>query len=332
MTDNAGKLALVRKLLDQAEGELRVGNPGGAATFQAKAEELMRKYRIDEEQALAKDPTSILPTSTKVVVCNYYSEFRNEYVSMLIYAVAHCGVEYELETKSNGNGGHSVIATLVGYENDLGYAEALFTAARLVFMENLEPIVDKSLSDEMNCYRLRASGKTRREVAQLVFGNTEKVSMGRVGRYYKAECAKRGVPAALDGKGVQGAQYRESYARQFTWTFSQRLHTARQGGSGLVLHGRTERVMAHLYELFPHRRPTPKVQDNTPTMSDIRRHCVKCQKASSGACREHPYPRAARSRSVDNYYNAAAVRGREAGASAARDVAIRGDRTKALGE
>lgn len=55
-TTSASKAATIRALLDQAEGESRLGNHEAAKAFSAKAQALMSKYGVDEAMIAAARP------------------------------------------------------------------------------------------------------------------------------------------------------------------------------------------------------------------------------------------------------------------------------------
>lgn len=324
-----GMLAKVRALLDTAESLREQGNEAAANTYEAKAHALREKYALEEEALIAKEPTSVLPVYEEIVVVQRGSKFQQEYVNMFYYVAKHAGIRQVFEWKHNGQG-YAVTACVVGYESDIRYAELLYTNARLVFAEKLEPKVLPHLSEQVNVYRLRAAGIERVRVADMVWGNRDKANLAKVGRLYKAECKARGEEALLSGRGVTGAVYREQYATEFTWTLDRRLRRAQdaagQFGGGLVLHGRKERVDEAFYERYPDLRPKPAlpVGDTTPTPCE---DCAKAKKRKgdeNATCKAHkPYkPTAADMRRAERYYSPAAVRGRSAGAAAAAHVEL----------
>lgn len=320
--------AKVRALLDTADSYENEGNAEAAATYRTKAELLMVKYRIEQEDAIAKDSTSVLPIQVDLDLVGYGSKYKTHYHTMWHYIARHTGVEYWGEYVYLEQG-HVLRVHAVGYEEDLRYAEILFTSARVVFTERLEPKIDAGLSDQVNVYRLRAAGIERVRIAEMMWGNTDKVFLGRVGRLYKAECENRGEEAMLSGRGVTGKAYREQYSEQFVATFRHRLWQAQQSagsGGGLVLHGRADRVKEAFYTFYPDQRPKPAVEAAVvPT-------CAKCAKAKSGHCNDHRVSAGRRS-TGPNYHSVAAERGRMAGRAAARDVSLtRGVYTEAIGE
>jgi hypothetical protein len=320
MTSNA-KLATVRALLDKAEATTF---PEEAASYRAKAEELMVKYRIEEEQLIASDPVSLKPVWGDTPIVGNMSPYRTQYFHLFFYIAQHCGVEVEVAYERTSDGTLQMVAHTVGYESDLRYAEALFTSARMVFGERLEPVVNRSLSEEENIYRLRAAGIERVRIADMIWGlgsRYDKKLLGKIGRVYKAEAERRGETAVVSGRGVNGAAYREQYAEQFVLTLRDRLRQARRdaalNGGVIELKGRAERVKEAYYERFPHLRPKPTVEGEKGT--EVVQRCAKCAKAKSGVCNDHRISVGRSPRGRDPF-SAAALRGREAGAAAARHV------------
>lgn len=319
-------LGKVRALLDTAESFEEQGNAEAAATYRAKAKALKDKYSIEEEELIAKDPTSVVPVMMPVTVVTRRSAYLQQYVNLYATVARHAGVRVHYDWKI-GAQGYEVVAETVGYEGDIRYAEMIFTAARMVFNERLEPKVNPALSEQENVYRLRSSGMERVRVADAMWGNREKANLSKVGRLYKAECAKRGEEAALSGRGVTGAVYREQYAEQFVSALRMRLRRAQdsagQYGGGLVLHGRGERVDEAFYDLYPQYKPRPAIEQATEQQCEA---CAKA-KAKRGAdatCKDHkPWkPTKADIARSERYYSPAAVRGRAAGATAAAHVEL----------
>lgn len=321
------KGAQVRALLDTADSYRNEGNEEAAASYEAKAAELMVKYRVELEETLAHDEAAEKPVQRDFDLVGMGSKYRGSYNVMWYYIAQHCELKSWSEYKYS-EGGYKLVAHAVGYAGDLEYAEMLFTAARLVFTEKLEPKIDGSQSDQVNVYRLRSAGIERVRIAQEMWHNTDKVFLARVGRLYKAECDNRGEQAMLSGRGVTGKAYREQYAEQFTTTLGNRLWMARQAasasGGGLVLHGRKERIEEAFYTFYPDQRPKPELEWKDP-MED----CEKCKKSKRG-CREHYVPMGRTSTGPD-YNTVAAERGRMAGRAAARDVGINRNVSKEVG-
>jgi hypothetical protein len=315
-------LTKIRGLIDTADS-LRETNPEAAGNYQAKAEELMVKYRVEEEALLATDPTSVSPIWGDILVASERSPYVMNYLHLFHYIGQHTGIRVRFAW-AYGSDGKELRAYTVGYEADLRYAEVLYTSARMVFNQKLEPVVNRSLPEEDNIYRLRAAGIERVRIADMIWGmgsRNDKKLLSKVGRVYAAECKRRGEEPMVAGRGVNGAAYRAQFAEQFVATLSMRLRQARDAagrqGGGLVLHGRSERVQEAYYERFPQERPKPAVEAATST--EVAEKCKACEKSKRGACKEHYIP-TGRSSSGPDMYSAAAVRGRQAGAAAARHV------------
>ena len=337
-TATQGMLAKIRGLLDTAESLRAQGNEAAADTYEAKAHALREKYAVEEEALIASDPTSVLPIYAEITLVGTGSPFQQEYVNMFHYVAKHCGIRKVYEWKHTPGQGYAVTACVVGYESDIRYAELIYTNARLVFMEKLEPKVLPHLSEQVNVYRLRAAGIERVRISDLLWGNREKANLSKVGRLYKAECKARGEEALLAGRGVTGKVYREQYATEFVWTLDRRLRRAQdsagQYGGGLVLHGRADRVDEAFYERYPHLRPKPAIAQATEQQCERCAAAKKRKKDQSATCKDHApwkptkadYARAAR------HHSPAAVRGRAAGSAAAAHVELNRAGNEGIGQ
>lgn len=244
--------ALLNKADDQAATEQE------AATYRAKAHELMQKYRIAEEELIAGDPTSVLPEYRKFVICDIDSPFSSSYADLVYYVSVHAGIE-----TATGYEAVAKVAHAVGYEADLRLAEMLYHTARLAFQEKLEPQIDRALSDEENVYRLRSAGIERQRVADMMWPTMGQGGPKKVSALYERACRARGEDPAVSGRKVSAKLYRKVYAREFVARFATRLRIARDATGATVgameLHGRKERVKEAFYQRFPHLRPPKDV-------------------------------------------------------------------------
>jgi len=293
-----------------------------AATFRAKAEELMRKYRVAEEDLIATDQVDLMPIVHRLWLGalldhsrgaangkKVKSSFYQQWYHLLADAAAHAGCQIHNywavnpETKEYGLWG-----VIVGYEGDVRLAEMLYSSARLVFSEKIEPKVDRGLSDAENIYRLRSAGITRRKVAAMIWNLDTHAAHATVGRVYKTECERRGEVAALDGRGVSADAFRDAYARSFVDGFSRLLRRSRDAadstGGALLLHGRAERVKEALWAAYPMLRPTdlPAVPEKSPAKAKKVRRMTQAE--------------------LNRLYGAAATAGAVAGRKAAADINI----------
>lgn len=323
---NADKLATitarVRKLLDLSNDP--GATPAEAELARSRADRLMQEYQIEEEAALAQDPASMKPEMVTIEIVQVMDEFDDEYYTIFNSVSLQMGVRHRLVRL-----GETWSAQTVGYESDLRFVDLLYTQARRVFSEHLQPEVRPELSDAENAYRLRSAGIPRNRVAHLLWGasmgSDGAPAHGKVARLYKAECERRGENAALSGRAVNAGTFRAAYARQFTQTFAQRLRKAREGadkaGGTLDLHGRTERIDEAFYALFPEYRPSTEVAEVKP--------CQDCAKTKhpSGKCKLHrprQITKADEARWHRDNFSTAAQAGRSAGRNAAEKVALDG--------
>lgn len=321
-------MAKIQGLLAKADS---TEYPEEATALRAKAEELMRKYRIEEEHLIATDQVEIRPEVHTFWLGPYYDatrgsagggrrgsgagfSFYNEWFSLAYAAARHAGARMHYRwSKNPDTNEHGIYAVFVGYSGDLRLAELIYTNARIVFGERLEPKADPSLSDRVNAYRLRSAGITRDRVAKLIWGETSHARAAQVGAWYKEECAARGETPALDGRGINAALYRNEFAREFVDELDRRLRAARDAadsmGGSLVLAGRAERIDEAFYNEFPELRPQPKTDVAT----------VEKSPASKG---RQPKP----------YWETAAYRREEARRHSDTAYAARGAGRKAAGE
>jgi hypothetical protein len=307
------------------------------AAFRAKAEHLMREYRIEEEQAIATEGTAAVPVMDKILVMErnaYRNELRTYYWDMWSRIAVHCGVRSAGKYTSWGDDSR-LEAVVVGYEGDIRYAELLFTAARLVFLTRIDARVDSSLSDQLNCYYMRGSGLSRKQIATALWGSepTDGAAHGKVQKLYVAECTARGETPKVSGRGIQADIYRKAYAEGFVNQLGYRLRAAAEAvdkeSGGLVLHGRQERVDEAFYVEFPYLRPASE-EERERRIKEAQEeidNCESCKrtKHGSGRCKIHR-PRYMTQAEYARYRrrtdSAEAHAGARAGERAANDVHI----------
>jgi hypothetical protein len=302
----------VQAMLDRAD---HPNTPEGEADVcRAKAEKWMAEYRIEESELIASGALNDeihRPGSKHIVVCPAESPYMNDYWRIMVTVAAHVGarVHYKFAFKE-GTLEYMLYGVIVGYEADIRFAEALFTNARLLFGDRMEPKVNPNLSDEDNVYRLRSSGMERIKIAKVMgYGDTGSAT-AKVTRLYKRACEARGEDPILTGRGMSVVVFREQYAKGFTTEFQSRCYRAHQAadstGGALVLADRKDRINDAFYELFPDLRPDKvAVRDNKP---------AKRRKAWTKADE----------RRWEQANSAAGQAGRSSGARAASEVAIDG--------
>jgi len=309
----------VRALLAKAESALALGNDGEAASYQAKAEELMVKYRIAEEEALATDPGSSAPVwKTITVMTGWDIEMGPWYITAINCIARHTGCRTRAYVGENDD----TVADLVGYEGDVRFAEFLWTAVLLTFSTRINPTWDRNLPESENVYRLRNAGLERRVIANAAWGyGAGHVASNRskVQRIYLRECARRGEEPRATGLAHDTKTYREAYARTFVGHLNSRLMAARDAvdsvNGGLVLHGRADRVDEAFYVRYPHLRPSTPTGPVAPPEP-----CARC--TPDKECRKHRVTAKQMADYRRRYTSASARAGQANGRAAADDVRI----------
>lgn len=321
--DYAGK---VRAMLAMAESARQVGNDDEAASFEAKAFEWQKRYRIAQEERLAVDPGSETPTHRQVLLRDgdNYSDVSHTYPQIIRYVAEHAQVRVRTQYTDSG-----LMATLVGYESDVDYATFLWTSAHLMFTTRIDPIWDVSRSEAENVFFMRDAGHTRREIADHAWGRgagAVAANRSKVQRIYLAEAKRRGENARAAGLGFDGKAYREEYADSFVMTLRRRFRAARDASDSttgpVVLHGREERVTEYYNDLFPPVPPTEVKPWVDPTTA-----CVRCARAKT-TCREHSYMRPStwtvtdERRALSRERSSSRAAGRASGRDAAEAVTV----------
>jgi hypothetical protein len=291
-----------------------------ARSARAMAEQLMVKYRIDEEAALATDADNVtVPIKRTIRLTSEYRGVIDNWYSMVFRTIArHTGVRHIVEWSSGGG----EVAVVIGYEGDVRYTEFLWTAALLMFSTRIDPVWDTSLSEAENIWRLRNAGIERRVIADRAWGHGSGVvaaNRSKVQRIYVRECTTRGEEVRAAGLGYKTEVYREAYARSFYETLRRRLSEARDAADsvrgGVVLHGRAERVDEAFYAVYPMLRPDPN-----PVPYVEPEPCKNCTPEKT--CRAHSWT-AADEKAWQRRHNSPSARaGQTSGRVAAEGVLI----------
>lgn len=319
--------ALIGALLANAENE---GNTEAARqAYRNKAEELMREYRVAQEDALATDPGSVLPIVKRITLIPTHNSFRNTYYPQIFRMLAD---HTECRAYTHWVNGEGYVAEVAGYEGDIRYLEFLWTAAHLMFSTRIDPTWSDDRPEAENIFLLRNAGIERREIADRAWGagsGKDAALRSKVQRIYLREAKNRGESARATGLGFNTRMYRQAYAEEFITTLHTRLWRARQAANAargvVTLAGRKERVDEAMYAAFPNLRPSTEVAE--PYVAP-NADCDRCKRAASGFCRDHGWlkPRQAtkadRERWDREANSSSARAGRVNGAAAASGVHI----------
>src|SRR6478609_6575230 len=116
--------AVIAALLAHAEDQ--ANSPEARASYQLKAENMMREYRVSVEEAIAADPASVVPIlkTFKVPLRSYLS--KEHFTSLISLITRHCEVLHKFQWNWENNV-EILQVNLVGYDIDVRYAEFLWT-------------------------------------------------------------------------------------------------------------------------------------------------------------------------------------------------------------
>lgn len=322
-----GTLRRITSLLERAEHPLTPEHE--AASCRAKAEQLMKDYRIDEQNLIAQDQFAIVPILKKIELCPYFEgdatvvtfDFTNHYYSIFLRIAEHCGIRTNVKVqrvKENGDRWF-FIAHCVGYDSDLRYAELIWLNARMAFGASVDPKVERDLSEEENIYRLRTAGIPRKDIAEMIWGFWNHSNSAKIAKIYKAECEKRGHPPAMNGRGINNKLYRQVFADEFHLRIYRRLLDMQDGamstGGALDLAGRSEKVDEKFFDLFPEMRPRDPEPAPEPTPEEA-------EKARKSLARSKGPTKAQMRKWEQLTYGSAAKAGRDSGRRAAESVVL----------
>lgn len=270
MSDKA--MDRIQLLLNQAAG---AGTDAERATFQAKAEELMHKHRIDgimlrmrnaEKEAAEPRRTQVVDEMIEWVPS--WDEFRDTHAQM----VGHLGRLAGIMIVHVSSRLH-----LIGYPDDIAYFRMLWVSTHLTFSGKLFPEWKRELSDGDNIRNFAESGykwlyiwdAARKAGAPLMRKKRGTSEVEPVpappndGGYMKRAMAQSyrrdGIEKPQLTHGVKN--YRDSYAQAFADVVNQRADDMWQtrrireneagSGVGLVLKKDADALIDYFESLYP---------------------------------------------------------------------------------
>lgn len=312
MADTEKMMGRIAALIAKAESTAEQ-YPEEAAAYTAKAEELMRLYRIKESQLESADGP-VMPIYREVHVAPN-GEWASQQHWLWEAIASHAGVRYDTTAVTQGDGSWNFVARTVGYDVDIRLAEMLFNSARLAFLFALAPEFNPAETPAQNIYRMRSAGMDRQLIAEKVFGKRGHSQGLKVGQLYREECARRGEAATVSGRDFNAKTYREVYAREFVYRVESRLRRARFAADAvpglMVSVSRPLAVEEAFYTRFPSRRPKP-VEETTES---------KCE-GSGKPAKTKALSKATEARLERLYYGPTAVAARRTARKAADSIAL----------
>lgn len=293
MTDKKGKiLERVRALIAKADS---TNFPEEAASFRAKADELMTTYAIEQWQLDAiKRGEREMPEKREVDMSWYArNPFRDQLWTLFYQTAQHCRCQ-AVGLKFGGG-----VIPVVGMPNDLDYFDLIFTSLMLQMGKQIDPQPIPELSLEENLAALREAGLpwvdalNRLADAGFIEKSDEyRVHDGKVAHFsrkvyettirkYRAWCKRTGH----DQSYVNQKTFRRNFADGFVdeiWTRFAEMRRAQEtaydadhkaGSMNLVMRDIKQVVKEAVWDFFPDLRPHPADCD-----------CDRCHRCSDPKC------------------------------------------------
>ncbi len=273
-------LAKIRKVLDQAAGEQRVGNYAAAETFQAKADSLMMEYAIEEAELAFAAPAG---SREKPVFRDYgYNEDGHSDLSQHLATVFDnlCRTVGVLRVDWSWRS-----AKLIGFAADLDYLDLLWTSIKMQMVGELNPspVLDKTLDE--NVCMLKEVGRGYEDIFRMLkkagyFGDNDYYTP-QVGYRFKHAYTRYCKAVGKDRMNAQPGVYRRSFLEGYLGRLSSRLRQMKEArgeaavGHEIVLAGKEEDLAELRWELFPEQRPHP-AECECENCHFLRCHDEKC--------------------------------------------------------
>lgn len=284
-------MSRIMKLLERAE---HPGTPEAEAqACRDKAEAMMAQHQIDR--------MDLTPEERSKIVCDvwdlnvggskggYNYEYASQVTSLLLSVLEHCGIrvnrKYEYARTDKGTDFTTRRIKVVGFPEDISYAERIWFRVYKEFISNLAPKWDPKVSLGENAYNFVTAGLEWQDMVKLartagddripepevdqwgkfIPGNRPLVKgIALIRDAYKAECAERGVAYAYRKGSQLRVASRNSFAQSFNSTIRHRLDEMREKAAetvsdkdkfALALVDTKEQVDAEFYRLFPEYDP-----------------------------------------------------------------------------
>lgn len=285
-------MSKIMKLLERAN---HPSTPEAEAkACEEKADALMAQHQIDRMDLKPEEKAKIIQDAWSIHfgVSGKAHEFGSAIESLMRAVLSHCKIKmdprYSYGTNENGDKDYGVrVFKLVGFPEDIAYAERIWFRVFKEFVFNVNPGWRKDASIEDNAYDLvKASidwqtmvlmannaGDDRIPVSELevlqpydkrqipVKGNRPLIKgINMLRDAYRAECERRGEAYEYNKGDKTRASYRSSFAISFAGTIKRRLDEMRQKAEetvsdrdkyALALVDTEEQVEREFYRLFP---------------------------------------------------------------------------------
>lgn len=271
----------VRALLERAAHPATP--PAEAKLCEEKADQLMAEHMISQMDLTVEEKSTIIKSHWDIRVSDAGKdshEFYATIISLLRNVLQHCHIRIhprvEYPKDKNGKTDYSLRRmTLVGFPEDIAYAEQIWFNVFKTFIMNVSPKWDttKSLGD--NVYEHLRAGITWRVIQDIAYDAVPD-HYGLAGKFadYPTKqggpILKKAYQEALEARGEEwhvtrrNTAYRASFARSYSATIGDRLYEMRAKTKeavsdsdkfALALVDTKEKVDAEFYRLFPEYDP-----------------------------------------------------------------------------
>jgi hypothetical protein len=278
-------MSKIMKLLERAN---HPGTPLVEAQSCAdKAEQLMAQHQIDRMDLKPEDRSKVVKDEWILNVGGMEGNFRYHLVVLLETITKHCKIRMNHTSKSvkdeNGNVDYSRRAyVLVGFPEDLSYAEQIWFRVFKEFVTSINPQWDGSKSLGENCYAMLSAGFKWGEIWGMAYrlqptdgyamrsGRNIMIADPATTKYNSS--LKKAVKEYMEDAGIgeytshtqRHNVYRNNFAQSFSDTIGSRLRDQRKKAEevvsdsdkyALALRTTEEQVDEEFYRLFPEYDP-----------------------------------------------------------------------------
>lgn len=265
----------------------RANHPGTSEkernTYMDKAEQMMADHMIDRMDLRPEEKAKVIKDTWDLSWNATDSEFRYHIRDLMLMVVKHCGIRVHPRDTyaTTGDGKNDYTRrrfTLIGFPEDMAYADAIWFRVFANFVSNISPKWDTDKSLAENTYQFARAGlgwgaaHKAAEQSGVEYGLPPLLKGGgaKLRDLYREECAKRGEEYS---KTRTHNAYRATFVQSYASTIGSRLNDMRKLATenvsdsdkfALAIRTTREQVDEEFYKLFPEYDPAiiKKMKDN----------------------------------------------------------------------
>lgn len=237
------------------------------------AERLMAQHMIDRMDLKAENPTKVVTDTWTVRIGEAGGEFSYHIIELMGQVIRHCGARmhprsvYAEREDGNGKDYSTKVYTVIGFPEDMAYAEQVWFRVFRGFISNVNPSWDSSKPLAENVYHFVNAGFSWGEIHGKATGAGNplpellKGGGAKLRSLHKEECARRNEPY---GKTRTRDAYRATFVQSYGATIGRRLLAQRKQATesvssadkyALAVRTTKERVDEEFYRLWPEYDP-----------------------------------------------------------------------------